>query len=59
MSNAQQFETSLVIYDRVSEEPLYIPQGYVKIRSIYRLVHGITAQSLGCDVGNKRQLLCL
>ena len=40
LSNAQPFERGLPIYHRVCEEPFDIPQGYVKIRSIYRLVRG-------------------
>ena len=35
MSNAQPYERGLSIYNLVREVPLYIPQGYVKVRSIY------------------------
>ena len=36
ISNAQSFTRGLPIYNRVREVPFYIPQGYVKGRSIYR-----------------------
>ena len=36
LSNAQPFTRGLLIYNRVREVPFYIPQGYVKGRSIYR-----------------------
>ena len=36
LSNAQPFIRGLPIYNRVREVPFYIPQGYVKGRSIYR-----------------------
>ena len=35
LSNAQPFTRGLLIYNRVREVPLDIPQGYVKGRSIY------------------------
>ena len=35
LSNAQPFERGPPIYNQVREVPLYIPQGYVKGRSIY------------------------
>ena len=35
LSNAQMYERGLLIYNRVREVPFYIPQGYVKGRSIY------------------------
>ena len=43
LSDAQLFERGLPIYHRVREEPFYIPQEYMKDRSIYRLAHGRTA----------------
>ena len=42
LSDAQPFERGLLIYHRVREEILDIPQGYVKSHSIYRLVRGRT-----------------
>ena len=36
LSNAQPSTSGLPIYNRVREAPFYIPQGYVKGRSIYR-----------------------
>ena len=36
MSNGQPFKNGLPIYNRVCEVPFYIPQGYVKVGSIYR-----------------------
>ena len=36
LSNAQLFTRGLLIYNRVREVPLYIPQGYMKGRLIYR-----------------------
>ena len=36
LSNAQPFTRGLPIYNRVHEVLFYIPQGYMKGRSIYR-----------------------
>ena len=36
LSNAQPFTRGLPIYNRVHEVSFYIPQGYVKVCSIYR-----------------------
>ena len=36
LSNAKPFERGLSIYSQVREVPFYIPQGYVKGRSIYQ-----------------------
>ena len=59
LSNAQLFDRSLPIYYRVHEVPFYTPQGYVKSRLIYRLVHGRTTSPRDEVQAIERQVLCL
>ena len=62
LSNAQPFTRGLSIYNRVREVPFYIPQGYMKGRSIYWwYVEEPHESQVAMQVGNDRSyvLRCL